>query len=171
VKRPLAFLLCVLPQFLVVAGVAAREELGLHRGELVRLEARPVDPMSLFAGRYVDVPLAIERLDPARTRIEPGLSAGETVYVRLERAEPVWRAAEVSQQPPREAVFLRGTWRGDSTIDYGLDTYYIPENGVDPSRLHLALELRVSTQGRGQIVELLVEGRPYPEWNAAQQGR
>jgi uncharacterized membrane-anchored protein len=177
VKRGRALLLCLLPQFLLVAGMAAREESAFARGVEVRLAVRPVDPMSLFAGRYVSVPLAIERIDSAATRIEPGLVPGlawdEEVFVRLEQAEPVWRAAEVTRHPPGEkgAVFLRGTWRRDGTIDYGIDTFYIPETGADPSRLALALVLRVTPEGRGRIADLLVQGRPYAEWNAAQGPR
>ena len=172
-KRGLALLLCLAPQFLVVAGLVAREEVGLRRGVQVRLEVRPVDPMSLFAGRYINVPLAISRPDPKHTRFEKDLGPGSVVYVRLERAQTYWQAVEVTSRPPAEAesVFLEGRWSESQRIEFGLDTYYIPQDGGDPSRLPLTLLVRVSPEGRGQIEGLLVQGQPYAEWNEAQKPR
>jgi len=168
--RALGLLLCLVPQFLVVAVLVAREELGLRRGVQVRLEVRPIDPMSLFAGRYISVPLAISSLDSKHTRFEKDFGPGSVVYVRLERAEPYWTAAEVTSRPPSgpEAVFLEGICSERKRIEFGLDTYYIPQDGADPSRLKLALLVRVSPEGRGQIEDLLVEGQPYARWNAGQ---
>ena len=168
-KRPLAFLLCVVPQFLVVAALAAREEIALRSGVEVRLEVRPVDPMSLFSGRYVSVPLAIERLDKTVT-IERGLEPGQEVCVRLTSSAPCWTAAEVTRQPP-DALFLRGTWLGEKRIAYGIDTFYIPEDGADPSRLALTAVVRVTRDGRGVIEDLLVGNQTYAQWNAAQKSR
>ncbi len=171
-NRAQAFLLCVVPQFLVVAAMTAREELALRAGVEVRLEVRPVDPMSLFAGRYVSVPLAIERLDRSVT-IERGIEPGQTVYVQLARGEPCWSAAAVTREPPRAdgAVFLRATSRDGNQVAYGLDTFYIPENGADPSRLKLTLLVRVTRDGRGLIEDLLVGNQTYAQWNAAQKSR
>jgi uncharacterized membrane-anchored protein len=168
VKRGLALLLCIAPQFLVVAAMVAREEVGLRRGVEVRLEVRPVDPMSLFAGRYISVPLAISRPDAKHTRFEKDLEPGSTVYVRLERAQPFWKAVEVTSRPPAEpeAVFLEGVWNERERIEFGLDTFYIPQDGGDPSNLPLTLVVRVSPEGRGQIADLLVQGQSYAEWNA-----
>lgn len=176
-KRGLLLLLCLAPQFLVVGALAAREERALHQGVEVRLAVRPVDPMTLFSGRYVSVPLAIERLDFHTTRLEEGLSPGlewdEDVYVRLEQADPVWRAVEVTRRPPSApgAVFLRGTWTRDSTIEYGLDTFYIPADGADPSGRSLSVLVRLSSHGEGRITDLLVDGQPYAQWNAAHKAR
>ncbi len=167
-NRAQAFLLCVVPQFLVVAAMTAREELALRAGVEVRLEVRPVDPMSLFAGRYVSVPLAIERLGP----LTKGLAQGETVYVRLQQATPYWTAVAATREPPAEgALFLRGELQGGDRVSYGLDTFYIPDNGADPSRLKLTLVLRVTRDGRGLIEDLLVGNQTYAQWNAAQKSR
>ena len=168
-KRGLAFLLCVAPQFLVVAAVAAREELVLRSGVEVRLAVRPVDPMSLFSGRYVSVPLAIERLDKS-VSVERGIEPGQMVCVRLERGEPCWTAAAVTREAP-DAVFLRGTWLDERHISYGIDTFYIPEDGADPSRLAQTLVVRVTRDGRGVIEDLLVGNQTYAQWNAAQKSR
>lgn len=181
-SRGLVLLLCLAPQFLVVAGVAAREEVGLRTGVEVRLRVGAVDPMNPFSGRYVSIPLAIALLDPARTRIEPGLESGAPVCVRLERDEPFWKAVAATRAPPTEtgAVFLSGTWKGQNRVDYGLDTFFIPDNGADPSHLSwergagpapLVVIVRVARNGRGRIEDLLVQGRPYAQWNAAQKPR
>jgi len=171
-KRPLAFLLCVAPQFLVVAAVAAREEVALRSGVEVRLEVRPIDPMSLFSGRYISVPLAIQRLDKT-VHIEPGIEPDQTVYVRLVRGEPCWSAIGVTREPPHATgdVFLRGTWLDTNRVSYGIDTFYIPEDGADPSRLALTAVVRVTRDGRGVIEDLLVGNQTYAQWNAAQKSR
>ena len=181
-NRAQLFLLCLAPQFLVVAAAVAREELRLHSGVEVRLDVQAVDPLSPFAGRYVHVPLAIERLSPADTRIESGLEAGRTVCVRLAHTEPAWSAVEVTREPPADgsAIFLRGRWMGENRVEYGLDTFYIPADGADPSSLSwssaakehaLLLLVRVGSDGRGSIEDLLVHGQPYAQWNAAQKPR
>jgi uncharacterized membrane-anchored protein len=171
-NRALTFLLCVAPQFLVVAAVAAREEVALHSGVEVRLEVRPVDPMSLFSGRYISVPLAIQRLDKT-VHIEPGIEPGQTVYVRLVRGEPCWSAVGVTREPPHATgdVFLRGTLSEARLVTYGIDTFYIPEDGADPSRLALTAVVRVTRDGRGSIEDLLVGNQTYAQWNAAQKSR
>ena len=171
-KRALGFLLCVAPQFLVVAAVAAREEVALHSGVEVRLAVRPVDPMSLFSGRYVSVPLAIERLDKS-VAIEHGIESGQSVCVRLAPGTPCWSAAAVTRDPPREpdAVFLRGTWLEEHHVSFGIDTYYFPEHGADPSGHVLTLVVRVTHDGRGAIEDLLVGNQTYAQWNAARKSR
>lgn len=181
-KRALGLALCLAPQFLLVAAVAAREELRLRRGVEVRLDVRSVDPFSPMAGRYLHLPLAIERLSAPETRIEAGLAPGTEVCVRLAPGEPAWSASEVSREPPLEgsAIFLRGRWMGENRVEYLLDTFYIPADGADPSALSwnrsasehaLLLLLRVSADGRASIEDLLVRGQPYAQWNAAQKRR
>lgn len=180
-KRGLAFLVCLLPQFALVAGLAAREERALRTGVEVELEIGAVDPMSLFAGRYVSTPLRIATLDPAATRIPQLPAERREVWVRLGRQAAGWTATEVCLEPPSEegALFLAGTWMGANRVDYGLDRFYIPEDGEDPSRLarrgdesaRLQLRLRVTAGGHGVITDLLIDGVSYREWNAAEQAQ
>ncbi len=181
-KRGLGLFLCIAPQVLVVAGVVVREELVRQAGVVVRLEVRAVDPMSLFSGRYVSTPLAITRVDERETRIAEGLARGSEVFVALEERGSAWIASAVTRERPRESgiVYLRGTWMQDGTIDYGLDRFYIPEDGADPSALArrfpggdapLLVEVRIDANGRGSICDLIVLGHPYAEWNASEKGR
>ena len=44
-NRLFVFLLCVVPQFLVVLGIAVREELVRAHGRAVMLEVHAIDPM------------------------------------------------------------------------------------------------------------------------------
>lgn len=180
-KRGLGLFLCVAPQVLVVAGVVVREELLRKHGVLVRLEVRAIDPMSLFSGRYVSTPLAITRVDEHEAYVERGLAAGSEVFVELEPRGSAWVATSVARERPLEPgiVYLRGTWMQNGTIDYGLDRFYIPEDGADPSSLArrfpggdapLLVEVRIDASGHGTITDLVVLGRSYAEWNATQKG-
>lgn len=170
-------LLCLAPQFALVAGVVVREEQLRRSGVEVELEVRAVDPMSLFSGRYVSTPLAITRLERDRTSLPEGLERGQPVWVELRRGAAAWDAVAVHGAQPREAglVFLRGTWMGNDEVDYGLERFYIPEDGRDPSALArglrggtapLEVRVRIGSDGRGTITDLLVLGKPYSRWNA-----
>lgn len=176
-SRGTLLLLCLAPQFALVAGVVAREELQRRQGVEVVLEVRAVDPMSLFSGRYVSTPLAITRLDGRETRIPDGLAPGGEVFVELRRGPAAWEAAAVLREEPRESglVFLRGTWTARGEVDYGVDRFYIPEDGRDPSALArrfpggaapLLAVVRIGPHGRGTLTDLLVLGKPYSQWNA-----
>lgn len=167
-------------QALVLGGLVAREEGVLRSGTRVVLKVGAVDPMEFFAGRYVETPPAIGVLDLSTM---PPLAArpraGSTVYVRLSRAEPFWKATAISLSAPdaqgSEEVYLRGvvTSRGEGPslgVDYGIGRYYIPEKARDPSawrqggRRSLSLVVRVGRSGRGVVEDLLVDGTPFREW-------
>ncbi len=177
-KRLHAFVLCIAPQFAVVAALVAREEQALATGTEVVLEVRPYDPMSLLSGRYVATPLVIEDMDPALVRLpSPELEPGERVCVSLKRRGGVWEAVEVSREPGAQP-FLRGWWVGEpARATYGIDRFYIPETAEDPSlargptgqRLGLALRLRITSDGRATVEDLLVEGLSFADWNRARQ--
>jgi len=102
--------------------------------------------------------------------VERGIESGQTVCVRLVPGEPCWTAAAVTRAPP-DALFLRGTWLDERRVSYGIVTFYIPEDGADPSRLARTLVLRVTRDGRGVIEDLLIGSQTYAQWNAAQKSR
>ena len=176
-NRALRFWAAVVPSFLLVAAVAVRAEWTLRSGREVRLEVRAYDPMDALSGRYLAVPLAIERVDPGdAARDERPSFLGEVVWVRLEPDEPFWRATEVLDAPPRdpEVVALRGTVVNESPsglrVDYGLDRFFIPEDAADPTvprgSHRLTAVVRVTPEGSCALADLLVDGESYAQWNA-----
>lgn len=110
----------------VPLGIAAWNELALHRGRHVLVRVRPVDPIDPLRGEYVELTLAISSIH-AR-----GLGDAEVVYVPLRRrADGVWGATGAQDTRPDRGVFLRGRVRwssgGRAFVDYGLDRAYIRE--------------------------------------------
>jgi uncharacterized membrane-anchored protein len=171
-------------QGLLLGGLVAREELELTRGTPVVLEVRAVDPMDVFSGRYVSVPLAISHLDAATVaHPEPMPPTGETIYVRLERAQDVFQAVEVARAPidDSQSIWARATLAsspGSSTIDldFGVERFFISEVAQDPSfrrdasgaRLRITVAARVASDGRVRFEDLFVDGERYAAWNARQ---
>lgn len=181
-NRALGHLLAVLPQFLLVAGLAVREEWVLATGIPVVLQVRPYDPMDPFSGRYLGTPLAIERLDLAKLPHDEGLFARDEVWVVLAPGEKFWepvavRAARAElaqgQVQLRAAVEPRQQEGGELRVRYPTGRFYIPERGKDPTgwrpegerRPELALRVRVTAGGGASVEDLLVDGVPYAQWN------
>jgi len=168
-------------QALLLVGLVAREEYALTHGTPVVLEVRAVDPMDLLTGRYVSVPLAIGRLDLGRLKHpEDDLQRGETVFVRLERAADVYDAVEVL---PDGFARPAGIWArarvessgaSETTLDFGVDRFYISESARDPSiertrdgmRHKISVAARIAKDGRVTIEDMLVDGESFAVWNA-----
>lgn len=177
-NRALRFWLAVLPSFAAVATIALQSEQGLRSGALVRLELRPFDPMDALSGRYLALPLAVGQVDPSLVRDAREYHGGETVWLVLEPGEPWWRPSALLGAPPgADVVALRGrvvhTAPQAIWIDYGLDRFYIPHEGHDPTlqreQYELAALVRVAKDGRGFFADLLIDGEPYGVWNARQK--
>jgi len=135
-----------------------------------------MDPLS---GRYIATPLVISRLKVDELRNEcPQAEIGDDVWVALESATPFWRPIALHCAPPPGAVALRGVvrsqWDTSWTVDYELERFFIPADGADPSvgpvssRPQLLAVVRVETSGAALLVDLLVGGEPYKQWNARQ---
>jgi uncharacterized membrane-anchored protein len=178
-SRAVRYWAAIVPSFLVVAAIAIRAEWTLRTGREVRLAVRAYDPMDALSGRYLGVPLAIERFDPGESARDLGLAhADATIWMRLEEDEPVWRAAEVLAGPPEdpEVVAVRGTVLSEHQrelwIDYGLGRFFIPQDGSDPSlpagAHRLIAVVRITPEGSCALADLLVDGEPYADWNARQ---
>jgi uncharacterized membrane-anchored protein len=176
----LAWIATVGVQALVLGALVAREERVLAHGERVVLDVRPVDPMDLLSGRYIQVPLAITTIDlTSIAPPEPPLQHGETVFVLLAPGEAFHEPVELARWPRGNS----GPWaraRVDEPpgtrelhLDFGVDRYYIPETGRDPSvawnggeRPKVTVAARIAKNGQVRIEDLLVDGEPYADWNA-----
>lgn len=183
-KPLLAFSLAIAPQILFVAGLAVREEYVRATGVEVRLAVRPYDPMDPFSGRYLGTPLAIERLDLAVVPHDDGLAYAASAWVALAPGPTHWVPTEVRAErpapPPGGVVLHADVVPGDRHrplgvlwLRYGIGRFYIPENGRDPTgwgssgstRPELLLVVRVTGSGSAAVVDLLVDGVPYAQWN------
>lgn len=177
-NRALWLSAAIVPSFLAVLGLVVHSEVSLSRGVEVRLEVRPYDPMDALSGRYLAVPLAIERLDPALVRGGRELGGGETVWVHLAPGTPWWSATAVTTSPPADdTIALRGAvhvaYAEAIWVEYGFDRFYIPHEGADPTRSterpELGAVVRITPEGRGYLTDLLVDGESWSDWSARQE--
>lgn len=173
-------------QLLFILAIVAAGQWTLHRGQVVLLRVRPVDPRSLFLGNYLDLQYEIGLIDLDRLQAKPAKRPlpGETVYVQLRRGRPYARVVAVSRQaPPRRQgeIWLRGdvqywpgAWRDDADkskeplpVSYDLERYYIPEARQDElARLkptdRISVEVAVTSGGWAVIRRVFVNGTALP---------
>lgn len=109
----------------------------IQAGTVVRLQTAPVDPVSIFRGRYVALSYDISSLAPALLREAPpaAIRPGEVVYVVLMPGTRTWHASAIEKQRPTAGVFLRGKvlnqWGDTLRVDYGIETFFLSERSAD----------------------------------------
>ncbi len=186
-KTKVAWFATFLAQALLLFGMVAREEFARSHGTKVVLAVGAIDPMDVLSGRYVSVPLKISTVDLESVSHPAEMpQPGETAFVRLEKRQDVFEVAEIAAEPAvpgglwaRATVSTR-TEITEATrliqLDFGVDRFYIPETGNDPSfarrasgeRVEIRVAARIAPDGRIVIEDMLIDGVPYEQWNSAQ---
>jgi uncharacterized membrane-anchored protein len=165
-KPRLGFILIIIFQVLILVGWTGYNEISIASGQTVVLQTVPVDPMDLFRGEYVQLSYTISTI-----RDIPGASAlknGDKAYVHLEQDGDVWEAIEVSTTRHDDwDIFITGKvtrlWNNQATIEYGIESYFVPEGKGPEIERARDLKGRVAINGAGQafIKELIVDGAPF----------
>lgn len=174
----------------ILGGMIVGHAWPLWTGEVVLMEARPVDPRSLFRGEFVrlSTPANVLAIDDEggigtgaeRVRIRGewvdsgrlGDLRGRNVYVQLERRDqgPLHAPVSASLEPVDGAVNLKGRVRfaggGRLGVDYGLDAFFMQEGTALPVEQavtdggRVQMEVAIASSGRARIRNLIVDGRP-----------
>jgi uncharacterized membrane-anchored protein len=110
--------------------------------------------------------------------------AGRTAFVELTHEGELWEATRVVVEgagvlPHLPFLRARVEVPFDATLrlDYSLERFYIPADGHDPSSLardpnhSIRVVVRVPNDGAGVIEELLVDGKTWKEWDAAERAK
>ncbi len=171
--KPLSmYVLCSLPGVACVAGMVLREEMALARGRELLLDTRPVDPMSLFSGRYATVHFVAENAPTSVPAPDPLPGYGSRVHVWLRQEGRLHVPERVTTERPQDpsVPFLRGTLMYGNTIDFDATQFYIPHEARDPAlaeRGKGGVQARVSVDasGRARLLGLIVEGVPFEQWS------
>jgi uncharacterized membrane-anchored protein len=159
------FYAIVAAQLLLLVGLIAFKQWTLYAGDQILLATVPVDPRELFRGDHVILSYRISTLERWLWQ-ENRYEKGETVYVTLRRQRRLWEAASVSKSPPEEGkLFLRARVRKATdkrlTVDYGIESYFVPEGQGRELEQHrgrgLIVEAAVDRQGRAVIRDVRVE--------------
>jgi uncharacterized membrane-anchored protein len=169
-RSTLFFVVAVVIQALILAGVPARKLYTRAAGQSIVLKVAPVDPYTSLSGYYVMLSYEISRPESFPNAPEP--QAGETVFAVVEKGEDgLWHPVALEKTLPdnlsADRVALRGRMRGRRII-YGIEEFYIPEEkrGVidDDLRQHpdqAQVEVKVDRQGNAALERLRIEDRVY----------
>lgn len=162
-------------------------------GKTVVLQTAPVDPYSLLTGysqtlNYeISNPATLQNLPGWTTIASPetsGLLPGTPVYVTLAAPETTnthppqpWQPVAVNRDRPQtlrpNQVLLKGKAVNRRQIQYGLETYYIPEDQrslvnadirqarLEPQSSPIVVETKVGNGGRAIPVSFWVSDRRY----------
>jgi uncharacterized membrane-anchored protein len=199
VNRKLLFCVAVALQLVVLGWMVAAKERALATGARIVLKVEPYDPLDHLSGRYIQITPAVARIDTSKVVLFRG-DAGDgptaaaaaapltdrAVFVEFVQDGEIWSASRVVVEGagvPPHVPFLRARVTGQTgallELDYALNRFFIPADGRDPSRLvrdekhSVRVVVRAPADGVGVVEDLLVDGKPWKEWDAAEraQGR
>jgi uncharacterized membrane-anchored protein len=136
----------------VIGGFVAYKEFTLRTGTPVLLKTEPVDPRDMFRGDYIILNYDISRMDTA------GIASGSSVYVGLVPEGDYHVASGIWTEQP-EGLFIKGTLKDNGRIEYGIESFFIPE-GTGNS-ITRTPDVKVAIDGRGNavITALVVDGK------------
>ena len=157
----IAFWATVAGQIILLLAFISVKENTLRTGTSVLLQTVPVDPLSLLQGEFVVLDYEIANI---ADKI-PNSRQGDTIYIQLlEDADGVWRGiAYTPNKPDADRVFIKGTVTRPGRLEFGIDTYFIPEGTgriIERAR-DVKVRVAISSGGTGVIEELLVDGEPF----------
>lgn len=136
------FLLPFAVQAVIIASVPAQAIYTNLTGRTVYLKTVPVDPYSILTGYSQTLRYDISNLNdlkklPGGKNLPKNPPEGSQIYVILQAdaaSEKPWKAVSVSLDRPKvlpnNQIALRGRINY-SLVNYGLETYYMPEDQKD----------------------------------------
>jgi uncharacterized membrane-anchored protein len=186
-NRRLAATVIVAGQLLLILGLIGQHEYRKRAWRSIRLQVQPVDPVSLFRGRYVNLGYHFSSLETK----DGSWRKGEIVYLHLTPDEKGhWRLAGFGRSPEPEAGalvlqgrvehFYAGVWRPRDveqptglhtlTVKTGLESYFLSERKApEIERLlrdeyEMTVEIAVADDGRAVLKQLFVRGVPAEDF-------
>jgi len=186
-NKPLPFWRLLVPLAMQTGLIMAVPAQALYTdmtGKTVILQTVPVNPNDVLEGNTLALDYNISRtanlsrLAGWQTLVSKGrgsgrrLPEGTQVYVILQeqlssgRGVPrAWRPLRVSSDRPTtlraNQVALKGVYQ-DGSVNYGLETYYIPEN----QRQQIRNDLQTQRARRGQLPPIVVKAKVDPQGKA-----
>ena len=156
-----AFWATVAGQIILLLAFIAVKENTLRTGTSVLLQTVPIDPLSLLQGEFVVLDYEIALL-PEQDR---GAVQGTTFYVMLlEAPDGVWQVRHYAlAKPGSDTVFIKGTVNQRGRLEFGIDTFFIPEGTghiIEGSR-DVKVMVSVDSGGSAVIEDLIVDGFPF----------
>lgn len=131
-----AFLLAVLIPLLILLAMTIKPQATLLYGQEILLETKAYDPTDLFRGDYVAVSFAISDIPKSKVTLPIDKVSNKNLYVSLKQEGKYYVVDQVSENKPKQGVYLRGKFQdtynrngeGDKfSVDYSLDKYFLEQ--------------------------------------------
>lgn len=154
--------LLVLLQVMAMSLQIGKSEWLLSHGQLIKLQLEPLDPRSLIQGDYVRLRYTISEPPLFADKNDDATSKGKiTVVLAPNQATGVYEYRRVYTKGETLApgeVRLNGNKNGYEGIEFGIETYFIPEGtGRIYERDAKFAEVKVSAGGDAILVRLLLQ--------------
>lgn len=188
------FWVVMLIQSVLIAAVPFKSALTYANGQTVTLQTAPVDPYDLLRGYSQTLSYDISNIDTLKS-----LSGADAVFgtsgegqpvpffvtlqapreraaVEVEAVPKAWEPIAVSLEYPESLqenqVALEGSRRNGWRVEYGLETYYMPESQRNDINDHIrdvqrsedqafVVTVKVDSKGNSVPVSLWVSDREY----------
>lgn len=111
------FILLILLQVLLLAGIIGYREYWIATGDRVLLRTAPVDPRDIFRGDYVQLSYDITNLDLDSLSAKESFKPNEKIYVSLVKNEDgTYKASSASKAVPQGAKFIQGRVKYETPV-------------------------------------------------------
>lgn len=166
-KSKKLFALTAIFWLVIIMGFIALKEFTIRTGEQVLLKTMPVDPRDLFRGDYIVLRYEISSLDLDKILAErTDFKIDDKIYVSLKKEDNYGIPLRVYKNIPKdEKLFLKGIVRRvhskSVTIEYGIESYFVPEGKEAGIATGKGLDVKVSIDkfGNAAIKSLLKDGK------------
>ena len=136
-----------------------KNEIALQSGKEVRLALAPVDPRSMLQGDYVTLRYDISTLPdttdlPANKKIKVVLtptSEGSYEYGGYYKIKGHWNKPYESSD---DDIVVNGTTYSDHDVQYGIESFFIPEGAGPVFEDKTVAIIKVSENGNALLIEL-----------------
>lgn len=177
-NKKFIFIAIIILQLVFLSGMIFFHASKIKTATKILLETEPVDPFSVFRGRYVILNYKISRVPANLLKdCEPSeLKFNDNVYVVLEEKEKFWEPVRAYKNRPKDTgvIYLKGKVdycsSGNIRIKYGIETFFLSETSADEiegrprragQRTPLTIEIAVTKKGTGYPTKLFWEGKEY----------
>ncbi len=154
----IAFWATVAGQIILLLSFIAVKEDTLRSGTSVILETAPVDPRSILQGDFVVLDYKIAELPEGMGKTPRG-------GADIRGIEPWGRGslARLFERPSSDKVFIRGTVNDRGRLEFGIDTFFIPEGKgfIIDRASDVKVRVTVGTTGEAVIEDLILDGVPF----------
>ena len=132
---------------------------------VVRLKTVPVDPQDLLRGDYMILRYEISNVKLPDANARNRAPGGDEYWVVLEPRDGYHVAVSASHEKPAirpDQLLVLGVPSARGGLDYGIETYFVPEGKGTPRFRKIEVEAAASSTHHLQIKRVLVDGQPYP---------